>query len=145
MKAITVIEPGKMRMLTVEKPEITGPDQVLVEMKATGICGSDVHVYHGSNPYAIYPRVIGHEASGIVRAVGEAVTDLKPGDGVVFEPITYCGKCYACRNGHHNVCRELKVLGCTVDGTFREYAVAQRSQLYKFDTKKNELYSGGSL
>lgn len=80
--------------------------------------------------------MIGHEASGIVKAVGEAVTDLKPGDGVVLEPITYCGTCYACRTGHHNVCRELKVLGCTVDGTFREYMAVPRSQVYAFDTKK---------
>lgn len=136
MKAITVVEPGEMQMLTAENPVITRPDQVLVQIKAAGICGSDVHVYHGSNPYAVYPRVIGHEAAGVVRAVGQAVTDLKPGDGVVFEPITYCGECYACRSGHHNVCRELKVLGCTVDGTFREYAVVPRSQVYAFDTDK---------
>lgn len=136
VKAITVLEPNRMEMLDVEKPSITGDDQVLVKIRATGICGSDVHVYHGSNPYAVYPRVIGHEAAGEVEAVGAGVTDLKPGDGVVFEPITYCGKCYACRRGHHNVCRDLKVLGCIVDGTFREYAVVPRSQVYKFDTSR---------
>lgn len=136
MKAITVTAPGKMEMLEVEKPKITEPDQVLVKIHATGICGSDVHVYHGSNPYAVYPRVIGHEAAGEIEEVGADVTDLKQGDGVVFEPITYCGKCYACRSGHHNVCRSLKVLGCSVDGTFREYAVVPRSQVYKFDKEK---------
>ena len=136
MKAITVIRPGHMQMLDVKKPAITEPDQVLVRIHATGLCVSDVHVAHGSNPYAVYPRVIGHEAAGEVEAVGEAVTDLAAGDGVVFEPITYCGKCYACRSGHHNVCRELKVLGCIVDGTFREYAVVKRSQLYQYDKRK---------
>ncbi len=119
-----------------EKPAITSPDQVLVRVKASGICGSDVHVLHGTNPYAVYPRVIGHEAGGLIEAVGDNVKDLVPGDGVVFEPITYCGKCYACRRGHHNVCRDLKVLGCSVDGTFREYAVVNRSQVYKFDTSR---------
>lgn len=136
MKAITVIEPNRMAMLDVDQPVITEPDQVLVRIRATGICGSDVHVAHGSNPYAVYPRVIGHEAAGEVEAAGEAVDDLAIGDGVVFEPITYCGKCYACRSGHHNVCRELKVLGCIVDGTFCEYAVVKRSQLYKYDKSK---------
>lgn len=136
MKAITVIEPNRIAMLDVDQPVITEPDQVLVRIRATGICGSDVHVAHGSNPYAVYPRVIGHEAAGEVEAAGEAVDDLAIGDGVVFEPITYCGKCYACRSGHHNVCRELKVLGCIVDGTFREYAVVKRSQLYKYDKSK---------
>lgn len=136
MKAISVVEPNHMEIIDIEKPKISAADEVLVKIHATGICGSDVHVYHGSNPYAVYPRIIGHEAAGEVEAVGNAVTDLAPGDGVVFEPITYCGKCYACRTGHHNVCRELKVLGCTVDGTFREYAVVKRTQIYRFDKSK---------
>ena len=101
-----------MQLVERPMPEIKEPNQVLVKVHAAGICGSDVHVYHGSNPYAKYPVVLGHEGSGEVIAVGEGVTDLKPGASVVFEPITYCGKCYACRCGHHNVCRELKVLGC---------------------------------
>ena len=136
MKAITILKPNQMKLLEVEKPVITEPDQVLVKIRATGICGSDVHVYHGTNPYASYPRVIGHEAAGEIEAVGENVTDLTPGDSVVLEPITYCRSCYACRNGHHNVCRKLKVLGCIVDGTFREYMVVPRSQVYPFDLSK---------
>lgn len=136
MRALTVVEPGTMKLLQVEKPVITNPNQVLVRVKAAGICGSDIHIYHGTNPYAVYPRVLGHEASGMVEAVGEAVNDLKPGDGVVFEPISYCGKCYACRTEHHNVCRELKVLGCVVDGVFRDYVVVDRSQVYPFDLSK---------
>ena len=60
MKAITILKPNQMKLLEVEKPVITEPDQVLVKIRATGICGSDVHVYHGTNPYASYPRVIGH-------------------------------------------------------------------------------------
>ena len=111
MKAIVVNGPGDMQLVERPMPEIKEPNQVLVKVHAAGICGSDVHVYHGSNPYAKYPVVLGHEGSGEVIAVGEDVTDLKPGASVVFEPITYCGKCYACRCGHHNVCRELKVLG----------------------------------
>lgn len=75
MKAITVTKPDKMEILEVEKPEITSPDQVLVKIHAAGICGSDVHVYHGSSPYAVYPRVIRHEAAGEIEAVGADVTD----------------------------------------------------------------------
>lgn len=136
MKAIVVTEAGHMELQERLKPRITEPDQVLVRVKAAGICGSDVHVAHGTNPYAKYPVVLGHEAAGVIEEVGAAVTDLEAGDGVVFEPITYCGKCYACRSGHHNVCRELKVLGCSADGTFREYAVVKRPQVYKYDTSK---------
>lgn len=136
MRAITVTKPGEMRLLEVPEPRITEPDQVLVRVKAAGICGSDVHVAHGTNPYAVYPVVPGHEAAGVIEAVGSNVKELEIGDGVVFEPITYCGTCYACRSGHHNVCRELKVLGCSVDGTFRDYAVVKRSQVYKYDTAR---------
>lgn len=136
MKALTVVKPDEMRILDIPRPEITEPDQVLVKIKATGICGSDVHVFHGSNPYAKYPRIIGHEASAEVVEIGTDVTDLQVGDGVVFEPILYCGQCYACRTQRHNVCKNLQVLGCTFDGTFREYVVAKRSQVYKFDTTK---------
>ncbi|MDD3368881.1 MAG: zinc-binding alcohol dehydrogenase family protein [Lachnospiraceae bacterium] len=136
MKAITVVEPNKVVLEEREKPKITAPDQVLVKIKAAGICGSDVHVAHGTNPYAKYPVVIGHEAAGEIEAVGEDVKDLEIGDGVVFEPITYCGKCYACRTGHHNVCKELKVLGCIVDGVFQDYFVCRRSQVYRFDKNK---------
>ena len=82
-----------MQLVERPMPEIKEPNQVLVKVHAAGICGSDVHVYHGSNPYAKYPVVLGHEGSGEVIAVGEGVTDLKPGASVVFEPITQTGFC----------------------------------------------------
>lgn len=136
MKAIVVRGAMDMVMEDRPMPQITAPDQVLVRVHAAGICGSDVHVYHGTNPFAKYPVVLGHEASGEIVETGPAVSDLKAGDSVVFEPIRYCGKCYACRTGHHNVCRELKVLGCIVDGIFQEYVVMPRSQVYQFDASK---------
>lgn len=136
MKAIVVRGAMDMVMEDRPMPQITAPDQVLVRVHAAGICGSDVHVYHGTNPFAKYPVVLGHEASGEIVETGQAVSDLKAGDSVVFEPIRYCGKCYACRTGHHNVCRELKVLGCIVDGIFQEYVVMPRSQVYQFDASK---------
>ena len=77
MKAIVVNGPGDMQLVERPMPEIKEPNQVLVKVHAAGICGSDVHVYHGSNPYAKYPVVLGHEGSGEVIAVGEGVTDLK--------------------------------------------------------------------
>lgn len=136
MKAILITKPNEIKMIEVPCPTIQNPDSVLVKIKATGICGSDVHVLHGTNPYAKYPIVPGHEAAGEIVEIGANVNDLKIGDGVVFEPITYCGTCYACKHEQHNVCKELSVLGCSVDGTFREYAVVPRSQVYKFDKEK---------
>ena len=92
-------EPGKMEIVDKEMPQITGTTQVLVRITAAGICGSDIHILHGTHAYATYPRVIGHEGCGVVEAAGADVTDLKAGDPVVIEPIHGCDTCYACRHG----------------------------------------------
>ncbi|WP_059105351.1 zinc-binding alcohol dehydrogenase family protein [Shouchella shacheensis] len=133
MQAIQVKEPGKLDIVDVEKPPMTQPTDVLVKVKAAGICGSDMHIYHGSNPFTIYPRIIGHEVAGEVEAVGESVTGLQPGDRVALEPISYCGKCYACRNGRPNVCVDLEVFGVHQDGGMREWMVASEEKWHKVD------------
>ena len=136
MRAITAHGIDNISLEQLEIPAITRPDEVLVRVRAAGICGSDVGVFHGKNPYAKYPVIMGHEGAGEVVEVGSGVTDLAPGDGVVFEPITYCGHCYACRTGMHNVCRDLRVMGVTMSGIFRDYAVVPRAHLFKFDTAR---------
>src|SRR5699024_8912077 len=131
MKAIQVEKPGQLNIVELEKPVIENGDEVIVKIKNVGICGSDVHIYHGSNPFTSYPRVIGHEVSGIVEQVGEAVTSLAPGDLVALEPITYCGECYACRNGQPNVCDSLEVFGVHRDGGVAEYLKADENNWHK--------------
>ena len=74
MKAIQVVEPGDMRLVDVEMPALKTPTSVIVKVKAAGICGSDVHILHGKNPYATYPRIVGHEVAGVIAQVGEQVT-----------------------------------------------------------------------
>jgi len=132
MKAIQVVKAGEMRLVELDVPKIVNDTDVLLKVKAAGICGSDVHIAHGTNPYATYPRIPGHEIAGEVAEVGSAVKSLKKGDKVVLEPITYCGKCYACRNGRHNVCESIKVNGVHVDGGYQEYMVVDQKQLHKF-------------
>lgn len=131
MKAIQVVKPGDVRLADRDVPKITTPDQVLVKVKAAGICGSDIHVLHGTNPVALYPLVPGHEIAGEVAETGGGVTGLKKGDRVVLEPIVYCGKCYACKKGRQNVCEALRVNGAHVDGGFQEYFTASERQLHK--------------
>jgi len=133
MKAIQVLEPGKLDVIEKERPVLVNDTDVIVETKAAGICGSDIHIYHGTNAVATYPRVIGHEAVGIVHEVGSAVTNVKVGDRVILEPIEYCGTCYACRMGRPNVCETLKVRGVHSDGGFQEYFVAQSEKLHILD------------
>ncbi|MHA1547413.1 MAG: zinc-binding alcohol dehydrogenase family protein, partial [Alphaproteobacteria bacterium] len=96
-----------------------------------GICGTDIHILHGSNPFARYPRVIGHEFSGTVEAIGPGVEDLAAGDHVVIDPAISCGHCYPCRIGRRNVCANLEVLGVHRDGGFRTRMIAPASNAVK--------------
>jgi len=95
MVSIVVREP---RALEVESANVPEPkaDEVVVKVRRAGICGSDVHILHGSNPFAVYPRVIGHEFAGEVFSVGAAITGIKVGDRVVVDPVLSCGDCYPC-------------------------------------------------
>src|SRR5699024_6803767 len=104
------------------------------KVKRVGICGSDMHIYHGTNPLATYPRIVGHEVAGEVIAVGSHVTKLAPGDSVVVEPIRSCGECYACRSGRPNVCKEVSVFGVHEDGGMREFIVLPEKQLHPVDS-----------
>jgi L-gulonate 5-dehydrogenase len=91
-----------------------------VRVQRAGICGSDIHILHGSNPFARYPRIIGHEFAGVIEAIGPDVDDLGVGQKVVVDPVISCGQCYACRVGRPNVCGHLQVFGVHRDGGFRD-------------------------
>ncbi|MFP3884536.1 zinc-binding alcohol dehydrogenase family protein [Priestia filamentosa] len=130
MKAIQVKGAHNLVEVEVEKAELKSPTDVLVKVKRVGICGTDMHIYHGTNPLATLPRVVGHEVAGEVVAVGKEVDKLKKGDHVVIEPISYCGSCYPCRKGRPNVCSNLSVFGVHEDGGLREYIVLSEKQLH---------------
>jgi L-gulonate 5-dehydrogenase len=130
MKAVQIPRAMEMEVIEIEKPAISSPDEVLVKVKRMGICGSDMHIYHGTNPLATYPRIVGHEVAGEVIKVGSNVSGIKPGDHVVVEPIRYCGECYACRKGRPNVCKSLSVFGVHEDGGLREFFVLPEKQLH---------------
>lgn len=132
MKAAVVYEPGVIKIEERTIPRIRNETDVLIKVKAAGICGSDLHIYHGKSPVASYPRVIGHEFVGEVIEKGDKVKNLKIGDRVVVEPIFYCGNCYPCRSGRPNVCENLEVLGVHRDGGFQEYIVIPEKNLYPF-------------
>ncbi|PWW20539.1 L-gulonate 5-dehydrogenase [Cytobacillus oceanisediminis] len=130
MKAVQIPRAMEMEVIEIEKPAISSPDEVLVKVKRMGICGSDMHIYHGTNPLATYPRIVGHEVAGEVIEVGSNVSGIKPGDHVVVEPIRYCRECYACRKGRPNVCKSLSVFGVHEDGGLREFFVLPEKQLH---------------
>ena len=120
MKQAIVTRPHNIDFREVEVPDIAD-DEMLVQIKRIGVCGSDVHVYHGKHPLVEYPVIQGHEVSGQVEKVGAKVSGFKPGDKVTVEPQVSCGKCYACTHGMPNVCANLKVIGFQTPGTAADY------------------------
>ncbi|WP_308563318.1 Zn-dependent oxidoreductase [uncultured Klebsiella sp.] len=122
MKSIVIRQPNE---LVIEERPLAQPaaGEVRVKVKLAGICGSDSHIFRGHNPFAKYPRVIGHEFFGVIDAVGEGVTDKIVGQRVSVDPVISCGHCYPCSVGKPNVCTSLVVLGVHRDGGFSEYAV----------------------
>lgn len=96
-------------------------DQVLIRIMKIGICGSDIHVYHGEHPFTSYPVTQGHEVSGEIAAVGKNVCDLSVGQKVTIEPQVVCGECHPCRHGKYNLCEALKVMGFQTTGAASTY------------------------
>ncbi|MBN3255270.1 Zn-dependent oxidoreductase [Pectobacterium brasiliense] len=121
MKSIVIQQPNS---LVIEERPIPQPaaGEVRVKVKLAGICGSDSHIYRGHNPFAKYPRVIGHEFFGVIEAVGEGVEASRLGERVSVDPVVSCVHCYPCSIGKPNVCTSLVVLGVHRDGGFSEYA-----------------------
>ncbi len=120
MLQAVMVEPGKIEFHEVEKP-VPAENEVLIAIQRIGVCGSDIHVYHGKHPYTSYPVVQGHEVSGIVAGVGKGVQDFMPGDKVVFMPQVTCGQCYPCQHGMEHICESLKVMGFQTGGAAQEY------------------------
>ena len=130
MKQAVMVEPGKIEFRQVEKPTIHD-HEILMQTKRIGVCGSDIHVYHGMHPYTSYPVVQGHEVSGIAVEVGQAVKGVAVGDKVTFTPQVVCGECYACRHGMYHVCEKLKVMGFQTGGAGQEYFVLPEWNVFK--------------
>jgi len=130
MIAISVSAPHDLRVIETEPPS-AGAGEVLVQVLRAGICGSDLHIYHGANPFARYPRIIGHEFAGVVIATGAGVTTVTAGDRVVVDPVVSCGQCYPCRIGRPNVCANLEVMGVHRDGGFRSVVNVPQANVVK--------------
>ncbi len=135
------------KMEVVEKPDPeVRPQQILLEVQACGVCGSDMHFYEtDEDDYILYPgltkfpSITGHELSGKVVEVGKEVTNLKVGDRVTVEEIVWCGHCTACRNGYPNHCENLEELGFTIDGGFANYLAIDAKQAWKIDAIAERL------
>ncbi len=124
MKALTYIEHGKFELIEKEKPVLQDARDAIVRVTLSSICTSDLHIKHGSVPRAVPGITVGHEMVGVVEQVGEAVTEVRPGDRVTVNVETFCGKCFFCQHGYVNNCTDQNggwALGCRIDGGQAEY------------------------
>jgi L-iditol 2-dehydrogenase len=131
MRAIVQTGPGAVEVQERERPSI-GPGEVLVRVHTAGLCGSDAHAYSydGGYEWVPIPRIMGHEYSGTVAAVGADVDEFAEGDTVVEEPIHSCGRCRQCKEGRPNVCRNVSVTGMHRDGAYTEYVAVEPEFLH---------------
>ena len=130
MKGIQIVKPEELRVIEMDVPQLDDANNVLVKIRAAGICGSDVGIYHGTNAAATYPRVIGHEMVGEVVQTTATAKKVKVGDRVIIDQVTSCGHCWACRHDRPNVCQQLKVRGVHIDGGYREYMAVPDTDCY---------------
>lgn len=125
MKALVLTEYKRLELLEVDIPKVS-PGELLIAVRACGICGSDVHGYDGSTGRRRPPVIMGHEAAGVVESLGEGVVGFAVGDRVTFDSTVYCGQCYFCTKGQINLCDRREVIGVSTEqfrrmGAFAEY------------------------
>ena len=142
MRQAVMTKPKQIEFREVDVPEI-GAGDALVKIMSIGVCGSDIHVYHGLHPYTSYPVVQGHEAAGIIEMLGAEVTGFSIGDRVTIEPQVSCGICYACTHGNYNICDSLKVLGFQTTGTASDFFKVPGNKLVNLP--QNMEYDFGAM
>jgi L-gulonate 5-dehydrogenase len=130
MRAAKLTEKQKIALADVPKPE-PGAGEVLVQIHAAGICGTDLHIYAGHRPDIQLPRIMGHEFAGVVAALGDRVSGFVEGDHVTVDPVVACGQCYACRRGRRNLCTSIMCLGCQTEGGFQDFLVVKSGDVHK--------------
>jgi L-iditol 2-dehydrogenase len=129
-RQVLLAAPERVELRTAVEPD-PAPGAVRVRTSVVGICGSDVHAYHGVHPFIDLPVVPGHEVVGIVEAVGDDVEEVAVGDRVTAEANIVDGTCRYCRSGHYNQCEQLKVLGCQTSGAMADLFSIPASRLHR--------------
>jgi 2-desacetyl-2-hydroxyethyl bacteriochlorophyllide A dehydrogenase len=131
MKAVVCESPGDLRLVDRPQPR-AAEGEVLLRVRRIGLCGTDMHIFRGTQPYLSYPRVMGHELSGEVVTAPEG-SAFQPGDPVYVMPYLSCGRCIACRQGKTNCCTNIQVLGVHRDGGMAEYLALPAQFVFKAD------------
>jgi len=128
MKSLICEKPFAIHYIETPKPTIK-TDEVLLKIKAVGICGTDIHAYTGNQPFFSYPRILGHEICGLVEEVGDSCSNDLIGQYVVVIPAIACGECAACLEGKTNCCDTISLYGVHQDGGFQDYLAVKSSNI----------------
>lgn len=144
MKSAVFYGRHDLRIEDHELPAV-GPDEVLIQVKACGVCGTDVHIFEGDKGAAEVtpPTILGHEFSGVIVETGERVSRFKKGDRICVDPNCYCGACDPCRAGAVHFCEHMTGYGTTVNGGFAEYCVVKERQIYLLG--ENTTFEQGAM
>ena len=153
-----IFQNPRIELVDIPAPKITNPGEVLIKIKACGICGTDVHlVEKDQDGYTLYPghmkgdMVLGHEFCGEVVETGSVVNGLRVGDKVTVEEMKWCGKCDSCRKGHPNQCTNLEEFGITENGAYAEYVVSDEKYCWKINgfekvySSEDKIWEAGCL
>jgi 2-desacetyl-2-hydroxyethyl bacteriochlorophyllide A dehydrogenase len=132
MKQIVLEAPGKFAEREAPLPAVP-PGCALVRMERVGVCGSDFHAFAGTHPIYTYPRVLGHELSGVIIECPSNDKGLRPGDRCAIEPYLTCGHCRACRKNRRNCCENIQLFGIHIDGGLQEFLTVPLDLLHKSD------------
>lgn len=130
MRQAVLLTPGDIEIREIPMPGELQPNEVLLRIHKIGVCGSDIHVFHGKHPFVTrYPVIQGHEYSGEVVKVGSAVKSVQPGMKATARPQVVCGKCAPCLRGQYNVCQNLTVQGFVANGSAQDYFVVTEDRV----------------
>jgi len=130
LRSAKLIAPRKIEIFEESMP-LPLDDEVLVQIKAAGICGTDLHVFQGERADVSFPRVMGHELVGEVISMGRNVKNFSQGDNVTIDPVVSCGKCTSCKRGYDNLCSTVKCIGVQIDGGFCDFIAVPASKVYR--------------
>lgn len=130
MRQAVMIGPGEIEYRHIEAPGLAA-GEVLICVQRIGVCGSDIHVFHGKHPFVTYPLVQGHEFAGVVESVGEGVDNVSVGDKVTATPQEVCGICPPCQRGQYNACEVLKVRGFQAPGCAQDFFMTEADKIVR--------------
>jgi 2-desacetyl-2-hydroxyethyl bacteriochlorophyllide A dehydrogenase len=139
MKAVVLERPGLAQLAAVAEPRIAHEDEILLQVRRIGLCGTDLNSYRGANPLVTFPRIPGHEIAATVAELNPKYPEWQPGTQVAISPYKNCGQCASCRRQRPNACQHNQTFGVQRDGALTEFIVVPAEKLYRADLSLKEL------